>query len=293
MRSSLTAFAYHEPTSLERACGMLADLGPTARVLAGGCDVVPSIRRRVLFPTAVVSIARIPGLDDVLWDGKTLRILPMASLRRVELSADVWEHFRSLYEGVHSIASVQVKTTGTLVGNLCVATPASDISPPLMVLGATAHIRGPEGVRVIEVEDLFAGTKRTSLGRGEIVAAIHVQAPPPATGSAFAKLTRTAADCAKLNVAARVTLDHGRAIDVRVALGSVAATPVRAPEAESLLVASDLDDTLIARAADAAVEHVHPITDLRSTATYRRQALHVLFRRVLAAARDRARGQAA
>ncbi len=272
---------------------MLADLGPTARVLAGGCDVVPNIRRRVLSPTAVVSIARIPGLEAVFWDGKTLRVLPMASLRRVEQCADAREHFRALHEGVHSIASVQVKTTGTLVGNVCVATPASDISPPLMVLGATVHVRGPEGVRVIEVEELFAGTKRTSLGRGEIVEAIHVQAPPPGTGSAFAKLTRTAADCAKLNVAARVTLDHGRAIDVRVALGSVAATPVRAPEAESLLVASDLGDTLIERAASVAVEHVHTITDLRSTATYRRHALHVLFRRVLAAARDRARGQAA
>lgn len=293
MYSSLRAFAYHEPGSLEQACQILAQSGTDARVLAGGCDLVPGIRRRAFVPSVLVSVARVKGLDAIRFDGRQLSIFPMASLRSAELSEDLRTHFLALYEGVRSIASVQVKTTGTLLGNVCVATPASDISPPLMVLGAVVHVLGPEGPRAFPIAELFADTKRTSLRLGEIVSEISLHVPPIGTGSAFAKLTRTAADCAKLNVAARVTLEGDVATDVRIALGSVASTPIRAPWAEELLTGVVLDDGRISEAADAILREVRPITDLRSTADYRRQVLHVLVRRVIASARDRARGEAA
>jgi len=292
MFSSLTSFTFFEPPSLEDACRSLAQAGPDAQIVAGGCDLVPSIRRRTVAPSALVSIARIPAIDGVSFDPAGLRILPMACLRAVERCEPVRREFTALYEGVHSIASVQVKATGTLVGNVCVATPASDISPPLMVLGGVLHLLAPGGRRTIPVGDLFAGTKKTGLAPGEIAREIQIAPLPPRTGSAFAKLTRTAADCAKINVAARVTLDGDRASDVRIALGSVAATPVRAPAAERVLADTSLEDDRIAEAARVAAADTRPITDLRSTAAYRRQALEVLLRRVVAAARDRARGEA-
>ncbi|MFW5740512.1 MAG: FAD binding domain-containing protein [Myxococcota bacterium] len=288
MYSSLTAFAYHEPERLQQACTLLFECGPNARVVAGGCDLLPAIRRRAVAPSALVSLARIPNLRGVQAGSAGLHILPMASLRAVEQCEPVRAKYTALFEGVHSIASVQVKTTGTLIGNVCVATPASDISPPLMVLGAELDILGPTGTRALPIDAVFAATKRTALERGEIVAAVRVPPPAPGTGSAFAKLTRTAADCAKINVAARVTLSGGRVNDVRIALGSVAAIPVRAPEAEASLAGGTLDDHAIEQAARLAVDNTQPITDVRSTAEYRQRTLHVLLRRVLADARDRA-----
>lgn len=293
MYSSLTSFDYHEPRSLQEAVELLSICGPGGRVLAGGCDLLPAIRRRQVRPGAVANIARVPGLARVSFDGEELRILPMASLRSVERHPDVRGCFTALYEGIRSIASVQVKTTGTLVGNLCVATPASDISPPLMVLGGELRVLGTDGLRISPLHKLFAGTKRTSLMPGELVAGVRVPLPPPGTGSAFAKLTRTAADIAKINAAVRVTLVAGVCVDARVALGSVAPTSVRSPAAELVLTGSIPDERTIRRAAEAATESIRPITDIRSTAIYRRQAMTVLLTRVIVAAVERARGGSA
>ncbi len=290
MYSTLSSFEYFEPRSLQEAVELLATSGPDSRVLAGGCDLLPEIRRRQTRPVAVINIARVPGLARVTFDGEELRILPMASLRAVERHPDVRASYAALYDGVRSIASVQVKTTGTLVGNLCVATPASDVATPLMVLNAELRVLGTDGLRITPIHKLFAGVKRTSLMPGELVAGVRVPLPPSGTGSAFAKLVRTAADIAKINAAVRVTLQDDVCADVRIALGAVAPTPVRAPEAEALLVGSRLDAPTLRRAAEAAVETLRPIDDLRSTAEYRRRVMTVLLTRVVGAAADRARG---
>jgi len=292
MFASLGRFKYHGPSSVDEATHLLAELGADAQILAGGCNLIPELRRRQTTPSAVVGITGIPGLDHVAFDDDLLVIGALASLGAVERHPAVKEIFRVLYEGIHSIASVQVKATGTLVGNLCVATPASDIAPPLMVMEAEAVIANPDGHRLIPVADLFRGVKQTSLSTGELVTEVRVKRPPADTGCAFAKLTRTAADCAKINAAAHVVMENGRCKEARIVLGSVAPRPIRAASAEASLSGGPLVPEAIARAGVIAAEDIEPITDIRSTSEYRLEATKLLVGRVLETARDRATGDA-
>jgi carbon-monoxide dehydrogenase medium subunit len=290
MFATLTRFALLEPTTEPEALALLAEHAGRVRVLAGGCDLLPEIRRRRSHPAVVVSIARIGSLEQLELGDRGLRIRAMASLRSVELAEGLGVRFAALHDGIRSLASVQVKTTGTLIGNLCVATPASDIAPPLIVLGATLRIARAGGERSLPVAELFVGPKRHSLAEGELVIEVAVPAPPPGAGSAFAKLTRTAADIAKLNVAALVVVEEGICTCARIVLGAVAPVPVRALEAEQALVGAAPDPGTLERAALMVASAIRPITDLRSTAEYRRCATPVLARRVLEVAFSRAAG---
>ena len=290
-------FDYHQPATVEGATRLLAQLGPAARVLAGGCELIPELRRRACRPDAVVSIVHIPGLDGVhlakAGDRASvpearLEIGALASLMAVERLVQPSARFTALWQGLASIASRQVKETGTLVGNLCVATPASDIAPPLVVLDAELLVAAPTGTRTMPVLELFRGAKQNSLETGELVQQVGVETPPPGSGSAFAKLTRTAADCAKINAAACLMTDGRACTAARLCLGSVAATPVRMKRAEALLVEAGLDSETIARAAKIAAADIEPISDIRSTAEYRREAARVLVTEVLQEAWERA-----
>jgi carbon-monoxide dehydrogenase medium subunit len=288
MFATLRSFDYHEPRTVEETLRILAQLGPDARILAGGCELVPDLRRHESTPPAIVSIAHVAGLDQVRLDGEVLVIGARASLHAVERQPSLHADFAALLEGIGSIASVQVRNTGTLVGNLCVATPASDIATPLIVLEAEVQIASARGARAIPVAELFRAAKRNSLEAGELVTEVRVRRSRPGTGSAFAKLTRTAADCAKINAAAAVVRAGPVCAEARLALGSVAATPVRADRAEGYLRGRQLDPATIASAAAMAAEDIDPITDLRSTAEYRRDAAKVLVERVLGEAATRA-----
>jgi len=288
MYATLGNFEYHEPQTVEDALRLLADLGSDAMILAGGCELIPELRTRRIAPRAVVSIAHIAGLNEVRLSDGELVIGALASLRAVEQCIASADDLAVLHEGICSIASVQLRNSATLVGNLCVATPASDIATPLIVLGAEMHVASKQGTRTLPVFDLFRSAKQNSLCAGELVLEVRVKRSSPGTGSAFAKLTRTAADCAKLNAAGAVVVEGGLCADVRLALGAVAATPVRAERAEEYLRGRKLESSAITRAAAIAAEDVNPITDIRSTAEYRRETTRVLVERVLSRGAERA-----
>ena len=288
MAQALKPFEYFEPATVEEAVQILSEYGTNARVLAGGCDLVPSMRRREIKPECVISIGNIAGLDYIKGDStKGLSIGPMTKIRSVELSPIVQKDYAALYEAVHSIASIQVKTTGTAIGNLCVATPASDIAPVLVVFGAELRIAGPGSERTIPIENFCVGVKQCALQPGEMVAELGLPPPPAGAGSAFLKLARTAADIAKVNVAVMLTVTDNTCNEAKIALGSVAPTPIRAKKAEETLKGKKLDQKVIETAAQAAAEEATPITDIRSTAEYRKETTRVLVRRALEKALER------
>ncbi|MDY0004313.1 MAG: xanthine dehydrogenase family protein subunit M [Polyangia bacterium] len=290
MFATLSHFDLLEPASEAEAAGLLAARPGSARVLAGGCDLLPELRRRRARPEALVSLGRIESLRGLQVEPSGLTIRAMATLWEVERALADCPEYAALHDGIHSLASVQVKTTGTLVGNLCVATPASDIAPPLIALDATLRILGDGGEGRLPLFELATGPKRHCLGPGELVTRVEVPRPPAGSGSAFAKLTRTAADIAKLNVAAWVRVEGGRCAEARILLGALAPTPVRAVAAEEALVGGAIDASALDRAAALVVEAIRPITDLRSTAEYRLEVAPVLARRVLELAFARALG---
>ena len=286
----LKPFEYFEPRTIEEASNILFMYGDKAKPLAGGLDLVPRMRGHCIQPDYVVSIGAIPGLDYIKDDGEGgLRIGAMASIRSIETEPLIQKGFMVLYEAANSIAHVQVKTMGTAVGNLCVATPASDIAVASFVLGAEVRTVSPVQERTISLENFFTGVNRTVLGPGEIVTEIYLPGLSAGTGSAFLKLVRTAGDAAKVNVAVRVMITDGICKEVILALGSVAPTTIRARKAEELLRGQRIDRDIIEATAKAVTEEAKPITDLRSTAEYRKEVTRVLVSRALVKAIARAK----
>lgn len=286
----LKPFDFFEPKTVDEAVRLLFMYGDRAKVMAGGVDLVLKMRLRQLQPEYVVSLQKIPGLDYIKGDREIgLRFGALSTLRSIELSPIVQKNWALLYEAVHQIASVPVKTMSTAVGNLCVATPASDIAPALIVLGAQAKIAGTAFEKVIPIEDLFVAVGETILEPHEIVTEIIVPSLPARKGSAFMKLAKTMDDIAKVNVAVTLTVANDTCKEARIALGSVAPTPIRVTQAEEILKEQKLDEKTIIGAAEAAAEAVKTITDVRSTAAYRKEMVKVLVKDALEKAAARAK----
>lgn len=289
MTQPLKPFGYFEPTTIEEAAQILSKYGTKAKVLAGGVDLVARMRRRLIQPQYVVSILNIPGLDYIQSDEAGLRFGALTTIRSIELSPIVERNYAVLHEAASQIASVQVKTMGTAVGNLCVATPASDIASALYALAARLRITGPASERIIPIENFFVGVNQTVLEPGEIVTEVILPSPAPQTGGAFFKLVRTAADIAKVNAAVNLTVTDNTCKEAKIALGSVAPTVIRAARAEEALKGSTLEPKVVEEAAQLAAQEAKPITDLRSTVEYRRGMVRVLVRRAIEKALTRAR----
>ncbi len=284
MHRVLPPFEIAEPTTVSEVVEPVD--GERSRVLAGGVDLVLKMRLRQIVPETVVSLERVPDLNHVAANGD-LRIGAMATLRQVELDPAVRERWPLLWEAVAAGSSKQTKAMGTLVGNLCVGTPASDIAPALYALGATIEIVGASGARQVPIGEFFLDVGKTAVGPHEMVTSVIV---PDASGSkgAFVKLGKSADDIAKINAAVCVRIEDGACVDAKIGLGSVAPTPIGAAQAEAVLVGAKLSEATIAEAAVAAAEAAKPISDLRSTAEYRREMVRVLVKDALA----RATGQA-
>jgi carbon-monoxide dehydrogenase medium subunit len=286
----LKPFEYFEPGMVREAVRLLFSYGDKAKVLAGGVDLIPRMRQHKIKPEYVVNIQRIPGLDYIKGNGADgLGIGALTTLRSIELSPTIQKDYVVLYEAAHQITSVQVKTMGTAVGNLCIATPASDIAVALLALGAELRIASITSERTISIENFFIEVGQTALEPSEIVTEVLLPSPAPGTSSAFLNLVRTSADIAKVNVAVMITVTSDTCREAKVALGCVAPTVFRAAKAENILKGQKLNEKVIETAAEAASKETKPISDLRSTAEYRKETVKVLVRRALEKALERAK----
>jgi CO/xanthine dehydrogenase FAD-binding subunit len=290
----LTAeFEYHRPARLEQALEMLARL-PEARVLAGGTDLVNRLKVGGLRPSALVHVLDIPELGRLELD-RGLLIGAAVLLYRIEEDSRLAERYTALHEAVRSLASVQIRTMATLAGNLCNASPGADTAGPLLALGAEAEIAGLEGGRVtrrrVSLEEFFTGPGLTVLKPGELLVAVHVPEPPPASGSAFLKLGRVTLDITKISASAYVER-QGKAIKiVRLAVGAAAPRPVRAYAVEEALTGKAFSRRALEESVRRVTECIAPITDVRSTAEYRRDMAVVISRDAVLAAWRRAGGE--
>jgi carbon-monoxide dehydrogenase medium subunit len=265
---------------VQEAIALLSRYGGTAKVVAGGTDLLNAIRSKLIAPEHVVDIGSIPGLDSLTYDDHgTLSIGALATLRAVETSAQVKEHHTVISQTAGQIGSVAIRNVGTIAGNLCHASPAADMAPSLLALGAKVKTVGPAGERTVTLDDFFAGPGRTVLANDEMLVEIQVLAMPPQTKAVYLKhAIRGAADLAIVGVAVMASLEDGCCRNVKIALGAVAPTPMRARNSESVLEGKKLDDALIENAGRAASDECRPITDVRASADYRREMVGVLTR---------------
>ena len=277
-------FEYFEPATLAEASSLLAHYGARAQPLAGGTDLLVELKEQLRRAECVVNIKRIPGIDRLSFDSQAgLRFGALVTARALEVSPVIREKYPSLLQAVRELGSIQVRNRATIVGNVCRASPSADTLPPLIADGAMVSIHGGQGRRSLPLEDFFTGPGKTVLQPDELVTEIVVPAPAPRTGKVYIKHgRRKAMELATVGVA--VTLTEGS--DVRIVLGAVAPTPIRAKKAEALLRGRTIDGALIERAAQAAVEESRPISNVRASAEYRREMVRVLTRRALMQAMD-------
>ena len=286
----MNAIRYEMPRSVAEAVRLMAaDSG--ARVLAGGTDLLVQFRAGVRQPSAFVDVKRIPELMSITIDGQGLRLGAAAPAALVFEHAELRRLWPGLAESVALIGSTQIQGRGSVGGNLCNASPAADTTCALIANRAQCVIAGPNGERTVPVDAFCVGPGRTVLQPGELLVAVHVPRPAARTADAYLRLIpRTEMDIAVAGAAVSVTLDAaGACTAARVAIGAVAPTALRVPDAEQALVGSSLDEASLKRAAAAATAAARPIDDKRGTAAYRRTVAGVLTRRAAAIAAQRAR----
>ena len=276
-------FEYFEPKTLGEAASLLARYAGRAQPLAGGTDLLVELKEQLRRADCVINIKKIPGIEGLSFDARQgLRIGALATAREVEISPVVLEKYASLAQAARELGSIQVRNRATIVGNVCRASPSADALPPLIADGAQVVIHGGNGKRQVALEDFFTGPGKTLLKPDELVIELRIPPPAPRTGKVYLKHgRRKAMELATVGVAVSLSEE-----DIRIVLGAVAPTPIRARRAEELLRGKTLNDALIDKAAAAAASEARPISNVRASAEYRREMVGVLTRRAIRMAMD-------
>ncbi len=281
----MKGFQYRKVSSLEEAFRLFQEYGEKAKILAGGTDLFIKMRNQNLQPEILIDLKGIPGMDQVSYDPAAgLRIGALASIHRLETSPLLKEKFGVIAQGAASLGSYQVRCRATVGGNICNASPAADMVPGLISLGAKVKIAGLEGERLIPLEGLFAGPGKTNLRAGEVLTEVQVPPLPGPTGFHYVKHSiRKAMDLAVVGVAVSLFSNpqKTRCEEVKITLGAVGPVPLRAAKAENCLKGQKLDEELTLRAALQASEEAQPITDIRASEEYRREMVRVITQRAL------------
>ncbi len=280
-------FEYLEPRSVQEASAALKAFPGAASFLAGGTDLLVEIKEHLRPVSCVINLKRITGMDSLRFDAVDgLRFGALTTALAIELDRDVGQHYPGLQQAARDLGSIQVRNRATIAGNICRASPSADSPPPLIADGALLTIGDGVTEREMLLEDFYTGPGKSVLGRGELVLSVHVPPPPPRTGKVDLKHgRRKAMELATVGVGIALSLDAaGRCASVRIALGAVAPTPIRAREAEQVLQGQIINPALIATAACEAAQRCQPISNVRASATYRREMVEVLCRRALTSA---------
>ncbi len=286
----LPSFDYIQPASPADVTKMLLKHDGDARLFMGGTDVFVRMRDGFITPKFLIDVKRLPGMTAIKFTKRAgLTIGAGASMNAIARHPAVVEHYPILAQAIDSVASYQLRTRATMGGNLCNASPAADTAPAAIVLGANLVLYGRRGERVVPAEKFFLAPGKTALKPGEFLLRIEISPLPKGAVGKYMKLGRNAhGDLAIVGVAVLGYPDKraksGYAF--RIALASVAPTPIRSPQAESVLMSSPITPEVIARAATAAMETAQPISDVRSSAEYRRAMVKTLTRRALEAVVD-------
>jgi CO/xanthine dehydrogenase FAD-binding subunit len=293
----LQPFDYVVPKSHAEASALLVEGNGTIRPFMGGTDLLIRMRGGFIRPERVIDLKALPGMCDIrLGEQGWLAIGAACTMNAVALHPLVQQHYDLLAQACNAVASYQLRNRATVGGNICNASPAADTAPALYCLDAAVELFGSDSARRLPIAEFFLGPGKTALRPGEFLTAIHLPPAPVEARGAFGKLGRTkVGDISMVSVA--VLVDFGLPIadfglaetrtihtpqstlrNVRIALGAVGPTPLRASEAEAAL-AEDASPDGVKRAADLAAAAARPIDDIRASAAYRRAMVAVLTRR--------------
>jgi aerobic carbon-monoxide dehydrogenase medium subunit len=284
------AFAYHRPTSVKDAVGLLAQFGDEGRALAGGHSIIPMMKLRLAKPAHLVDLAGIAELKGVRSDGSDIVIGAMTTQHELAGSELLNAKLPILRETSLQIADPQVRYMGTLGGNVANGDPGNDMPAVMMCLNATYHVTGKAGDRRLAARSFYRSAYVTALDAGDVLTAVRIPVPPAGHGYAYEKLKRKIGDYATAAAAVVLTMSGGKVASCSIGLTNVADTPLWAEEASKILVGSTLDAATVKRAVAAAEAITTPASDARGPAQYRTKMAGVMLARALARAKSRARG---
>ena len=272
----MKAFEYLLPRTLEEAVALKKQHGTSAVVMAGSTDIVVRMRDNLMQPDYVIDLKGVPGLGGVTFSEKDgLHIGALATMNEIAANADVCAHYPTLAKAAASVGSRQVRNRATCIGNIVNASPLADTATPLYCYDAVVEIVGPAGKREVPIQKFILFVRKVDLREGEIVTGIRV--PCVEAKGEFYKISRRSQ--VDLSTVCGTVLHVGD--EYRVAMGSVAPTPLRLPKTEALLKGRKLDAVLIAEVAALAATEVSPIDDVRADRQYRLDMVSYIVRDAL------------
>jgi CO/xanthine dehydrogenase FAD-binding subunit len=281
----LPEFDYVRPASLAEASQFLAEHAGEARPFMGGTDVFVRMRDGFWKEKYIVNVKGLDGMDDITFDPAVgLTIGASVNMNRLIASQEVNEHYPLLVEAAHTVASYQLRTRATVVGNICNASPAGDTIGACIVLDGTLRVHGVDGIREEPLSTFFVGPGQTVLRSGDIATAITFPLPPKGHAARYVKLGRNAiGDLAIVGITALGYPDSSTVsgFRFRLALASVAPIPLVPTRAEAILFEQTITASSIDEAAQAAMDACTPIDDVRGSARYRKLMVKNLTRKAV------------
>jgi carbon-monoxide dehydrogenase medium subunit len=274
---------YFRPASLKETLHLLTSYSGSAMILAGGTDLLIQQALESSLETAVVSLKDIEDLRKIEQTAEgDIFVGSMMRHSEVAQSPLVNQYFPALAKASHWVGSPSIRSLATIGGNICNASPSADTAPPLLAYEAKTIIVSPSGEKAINIEGFFTGPSTTMLNTGEILKGFLLR-PQSGWVADYEKLgLRKAMEIAIVNVCVAMAMDeHKRFSGIRIALGAVAPTPIRAKKAESILKDKPVTPELIQKCAEAAVEESRPISDIRASADYRKKMVQFLVKKML------------
>jgi CO/xanthine dehydrogenase FAD-binding subunit len=291
----LEAIEYTAPKTIDEAVQAMASKGSRARALAGGTDILVQLRGGRRSADLIVDMKNIPELNQLSYNSQKGLVLGAATpCYRIYQDQAVASTYPGLIDSAALIGSIQIQGRASIGGNLCNSAPSADAIPSLIALGGVATIVGPNGAREVPVSDFCTGPGQNVLQPGEILVSIHLPPPQAHSGASYLRfIPRNEMDIAVAGVGSWVALDESgqNFVSARIALASVAPTPVFAREAGESLAGKPVSDEAIEEAAEKAMAAAKPISDMRGTIRQRVHLVGVLTRRTLNNAIKRARGE--
>ena len=282
------------PNSISEAVEMLASKGDRARAMAGGTDVLVQLRGGRRSADLVVDVKGIPELNVLSYSAQDgLTVGAAVPCYRIYQDKAVIDNYPGLIDSASLIGGIQIQGRASIGGNLCNAAPSGDAIPTMIALGGVANIAGPKGTRQVPAEEFCTGPGRNVLENGEILVSINIPAPQAHSGANYLRfIPRNAMDIAVAGVGSSVVLDASgqNIVSARIALASVAPTPVFSKAAGDSLAGKAVSDAAIQEASEKAMADAKPIDDMRGTVRQRVHLVGVLTRRTLNNAIQRARG---
>ncbi|MCI0698285.1 xanthine dehydrogenase family protein subunit M, partial [candidate division KSB1 bacterium] len=280
-------FKYFAPPSVAEAVNLLSEHGYDAKLLAGGQSLIPAMRFRLSVPAVIIDLNGINGISGVREDNGHLAIGAMTREVMLEESSIVQTKYHLLADAARVIADPIVRNMATVGGNIAHADPANDHPAVMLAYNAQVVAVGSGGTRTLNIDDFFVDLFENALDDDEVLTEIRIPRPAAHSGGAYVKMERKVGDYAVSAVAVQLTLDGDTCVAARIGLTNVSPVPMRATDAEQVLIGQRVSEDLYEEAGRAAAAECDPSADLRGSADYKRDITRVLLKRALRTAVQR------